>query len=112
MRVTERNKWVVGVVVSGLVAGVANATPSTTYWTPMTMDIQPCRVLHIGVDDYFTVFKKASAGGGSFPTDAGLTIGVLPFERFQMRACRREPHQRDPGGLGRPAVLQCEGGDA
>ena len=84
MRVTERKKWVVGVVVSGLVAGAANATPSTTYWTPMTMDIQPYKVLHIGVDDYFTVFKKASAGGGSFPTDAGLTIGVLPFERFQM----------------------------
>ncbi len=67
-----------------LMAGVAHATPSTTYWTPMTVDIQPYGVLHIGVDNYFTVFRKAAAGGGSFPTDFGLTMGVLPFEKVQM----------------------------
>ncbi len=67
-----------------LLAGIANATPSTTYWTPMTMDIQPYGVLHIGVDNYFTVFKKAEKGGSSFPTDVGLTMGVLPFEKIQM----------------------------
>lgn len=65
-------------------AGVAHATPSTTYWTPMTVDIQPYGVLHIGVDNYFTVFRKAADGGGSFPTDFGLTMGVLPFEKVQM----------------------------
>lgn len=65
-------------------SGIAHATPSTTYWTPMTVDIQPYGVLHIGVDNYFTVFRKAADGGGSFPTDAGLTIGVLPFEKVQM----------------------------
>ena len=67
-----------------LMAGVAHATPSTTYWTPMTVDIQPYGVLHIGVDNYFTVFRKAADGGGSFPTDFGLTMGVLPFEKVQM----------------------------
>ena len=65
-------------------AGVALATPSTTYWTPATTDIQPYGVLHIGVDNYFTVFRKAKNGGGSFPTDFGLTLGVLPFEKLQM----------------------------
>ena len=65
-------------------AGTVHATPSTTYWTPMTMDIQPYGVLHLGVDNYFTVFRKASKGSGDFPTDAGLTIGVLPFEKIQM----------------------------
>lgn len=64
-----------------LMAGIAHATPSTTYWTPMTMDIQPYGVLHIGVDNYFTVFRK---NGGSFPTDFGLTVGVLPFDKLQM----------------------------
>lgn len=65
-------------------SGIAHATPSTTYWTPMTVDIQPYGVLHIGVDNYFTVFRKAADGGGSFPTDFGLTMGVLPFEKVQM----------------------------
>jgi len=67
-----------------LTAGITYATPSTTYWTPMTMDIQPYGVLHIGVDNYFTVFRKAANGGGSFPMDFGLTMGVLPFEKLQM----------------------------
>lgn len=67
-----------------LLNGVAFATPSTTYWTPATTDIQPFGILHIGVDNYFTVFKKAKNGGSSFATDVGLTIGVLPFEKLQM----------------------------
>src|SRR5262245_21194478 len=64
--------------------GAALATPSTTYWTPMTLDIQSYGVLHWGVDNFFTTFRKASNGSGDFPTDAGLTVGVLPFEKFQM----------------------------
>jgi len=67
-----------------LVSGIAHATPSTTYWTPMTPDIQSYGVLHIGVDNYFTVFRKESKGGGSFPMDGGLTLGVLPFDKLQM----------------------------
>lgn len=71
-------------VLTIILSGVAQATPSSTFWVPMTPDIQSYGVLHIGVDNYFTVFKKASDGAGSFPTDAGLTIGILPFEKFQM----------------------------
>jgi hypothetical protein len=62
----------------------AGATPSTTYWTPMTVDIQPYGVWHTGVDNYFTVLRKAGDGGGAFPTDVGFTIGVLPFEKLKM----------------------------
>lgn len=75
---------VMNLVLFALLSGVALATPSTTYWTPMTPDIQSYGVLHIGVDNYFTVDKKASDGGSSFPTDVGLTMGVLPFEKIQM----------------------------
>ena len=67
-----------------LMAEVAQATPSTTYWTPATTDIQPYGVLHIGVDNYFTVFRQGKDGGGSLPTDVGLTMGVLPFAKLQM----------------------------
>lgn len=66
--------------------GSAMATPSTTYWTPMTLDIQSYKVVHLGIDNYFTVDKpKTDAGAvNSFPTDVGLTVGVLPFEKIQM----------------------------
>jgi hypothetical protein len=65
-------------------AKIGIATPSTTYWTPATTDIQPYGVLHLGVDNYFTIFKEAEDGGSALPTDAGLTIGILPFESLQM----------------------------
>jgi len=66
-----------------LFAGFAHATLSTTYWTPMTHDIQGYRILHVGVDSYFTAFRKSADGSGSFPTDSGFTIGVLPFTKLQ-----------------------------
>ncbi|OFX16765.1 MAG: hypothetical protein A2Z18_01535 [Armatimonadetes bacterium RBG_16_58_9] len=55
-------------------AGSAFATPSTTYWTPCTIDIQPAGVVHLGVDDYFAV--GATSAVGQFPTDVGLTFGA------------------------------------
>ena len=79
------------------VSGTASATPSTTYWTPATSDIQPFNVWHIGVDNYFRLYQSstdtnnlapsntnAPARLDGFPTDVGLTVGVLPFEKFQM----------------------------
>jgi hypothetical protein len=49
------------------------------------MDIQPYGVFHIGVDNYTTIGKKGLASGGSmFPTDFGITVGILPFEKIKM----------------------------
>lgn len=83
-----RKKWlVVGLAVLLtfiFMTGIVQATPSTTYWTPATTDIQPYGVLHIGVDNYFTVFRKLGNGGGALATDVGLTMGVLPFEKLQL----------------------------
>lgn len=70
-------------LATGLLGVSAWATPSTTYWTPDTTDIQGYKVLHLGIDDYFTLFRKTENGGGGFPTDVGLTLGVLPFEKLQ-----------------------------
>lgn len=72
------------ILSAGVFAATAHATPSTTYWTPATTDIQPYGVWHITYDSYFTVFRKADKGAGDFPTDVGLTVGVLPFEKLQM----------------------------
>ncbi len=65
-------------------AGPAGATASSTLWTNMTPDIQSFGVIHLGVDNYTTVGRKLTRGGGDFPTDFGLTVGVLPLEKLQM----------------------------
>jgi len=79
-----RTATLVSVTTLVFSTGAAHATSSSTVWTPMTLDIQSYGVLHWGVDNYFTTFRKASNGAGDFPTDAGLTVGVLPFEKLQM----------------------------
>lgn len=61
---------------------LAQATPSTTFWTPATTDVQSYKVVHIGIDNYFTLGRKNDRG--SLPTDIGLTVGVLPYEKIQM----------------------------
>lgn len=70
------------------VSGTASATPSTTYWTPATSDVQPFNVWHIGVDNYFRLSRTqeelANGQFDSFPTDVGITVGVLPFEKLNM----------------------------
>jgi hypothetical protein len=71
--------------IVAMACGSAMATPSTTFWTPMTLDIQSYKVVHLGIDNYFTVDKQASSGNQmAFPTDVQATVGVLPFEKLQM----------------------------
>lgn len=81
MRIPLIHKITAGLL---LASGVAMATPSTTCWTPAATDIQPFGIVHLGVDTYTTVFEKSADGGGDFPADYGLTVGVLPFNRVQM----------------------------
>ena len=59
-----------------LSAQTAWATPSTVFWTPATTYIQPFLLPHITFDTYFN--DKAA-----YPMDLGLTMGILPFEKFQ-----------------------------
>ncbi|MDI6732225.1 MAG: hypothetical protein QME05_06670 [Candidatus Margulisbacteria bacterium] len=57
-------------------ATMALATPSTQIWNPST-DIQATGVMHFGIDNYFTLVGPA-AGGYAYPTDVGLTYGLVP----------------------------------
>jgi len=68
----------------GATAAAARATSSSTIWTNMTPDIQAFGVVHLGVDNYFTLGRTVADGAGDFPTDVGLTVGILPFEELQM----------------------------
>src|SRR3990172_6139371 len=88
MRPTGRIRRTTGIAIAAallcaVLGGTAGATPSTTYWTPATTDIQGYGIPHITYDTYFTVFKKGEKKG-DFPTDVGLTIGVLPYEKVQL----------------------------
>lgn len=77
--------WMILLFVSA--GGMAHATPSTTYWTPAIIDIQSFGVVHAGVDNYFSAGKNSQIENNpvtAFPTDMGLTMGVLPFEKIQM----------------------------
>lgn len=72
------SKLSIGWSVFFLVAlsGVGLATPSTNIWNPST-DIQAAGIVHLGIDNYFTLDGPAQ-GGYAFPTDTGLTYGVFP----------------------------------
>lgn len=73
------------VLLFGGTALRAGATPSSTYWTPCTIDIQAYKVGHITYDNYTTLGKNGPARGGqAFPNDLGLTAGVLPWDKLQM----------------------------
>jgi len=57
------------------------STPSTQIWIPST-DFQKWKTMHLGLDNYIRTDKiNGIRGAGMF--DAGLTTGLLPFEKFQ-----------------------------
>jgi len=61
-----------------LASSFAYATPSTIIWIP-SVDFQGYKSFHLGIDNYAYDFKSGKAGSGTaFPTDLGLTVGVLP----------------------------------
>lgn len=74
--------FILVIIVSSVIDSLAFATPSTQIWIPST-DIQPYKKVHFGLDTYI---KTASQDGFTEPTvtNLGLTVGVLPFEKFQM----------------------------
>jgi hypothetical protein len=77
----KRTTILFALVFSG--STLIHATPSTIIWIP-SVDIQPYSVFHLGIDNYFTLFKKGIGEGGvAFPIDIGLTTGILPISEIQ-----------------------------
>ena len=58
------------------------ATPSTIVWIP-SVDFQGFNSWHFGIDNYIRAQKETSGVRGSGIYDAGLTVGILPFKKFQ-----------------------------
>jgi hypothetical protein len=65
-----------------LISGTALATPSTQIWIPST-DVQAFETLHIGIDDYVRTEKNPDGTYSPIAYDAGLTAGILPFDKIQ-----------------------------
>lgn len=61
------------------------ATPSTHIWAPST-DVQAYGVGHITGDFYIPAEKDAADNRPSTITNTGLTVGILPFEKFNVEA--------------------------
>lgn len=75
---------VTGILLTGA-ATAGLATPSTQIWIPST-DVQPFNVWHLGLDNYFRATDNGRFTPGSRDPnvyDAGLTVGVLPFEKVK-----------------------------
>jgi hypothetical protein len=67
-------------ILASFLIGVSciQATPSTIIWIP-SVDFQGYKSFHLGIDNYAYDFKSGKPGsGGAFPTDLGLTVGILP----------------------------------
>ena len=82
------------------------ATGSGIVWIPST-DVQPFKIVRLGIDNYFTIFKKgAEHGGMALPTDMGLTIGLLPFSFFNIEVgCDLMEPQDSPWSLNAKAGI-------
>jgi hypothetical protein len=64
-----------------LTVNVTRATPSTIIWIP-SVDFQGFNSWHLGIDNYIrTQSDNGVRGAGMY--DAGITVGVLPFKKFQ-----------------------------
>jgi hypothetical protein len=61
------------------------ATPSTHIWAPST-DIQPFGIFHITGDMYLPTEMDSAGNRPDAITDEGLTVGLLPFEKFNIEA--------------------------
>ncbi len=76
-----KNITLVSVIVFLFTTGVSFATPSTQIWSPST-DIQAYKVWHLGLDNYIRTTKTGAVTNNVY--DAGLTVGVLPFDKIQL----------------------------
>jgi hypothetical protein len=60
---------------------VTKATPSTIIWIP-SVDFQGFNSWHLGIDNYIRAQKDNGVRGAGM-YDLGVTVGVLPFKKFQ-----------------------------
>jgi hypothetical protein len=73
--------FVLAIVWQTIWAASAHATASTHIWAPST-DVQAFKKLHLTADFYIPTEKNSDGSRANTITNAGLTIGILPFKKF------------------------------
>ena len=68
-------------MIMALACGTASATPSTQIWIPST-DVKGFGEVNIGIDNYIRFSDSENAGPNYY--DVGVTVGVLPLEKFKL----------------------------
>lgn len=70
-----------------MASSAAMATPSTQIWIPST-DVKGFKEIHIDIDNYTRFSSKAdpATGVGANTYDVGVTVGILPLEKFKIEA--------------------------
>jgi hypothetical protein len=72
------------ILVVFALTSTAGATATTHIWGPST-DVQPFKKIHITADMYLpTEDSKATNAPVPTVTNVGLTVGVLPFEKYNL----------------------------
>jgi len=64
-----------------LASGSALATPSTQIWIPST-DVKGFKDIHIDIDNYARFSSSDGAGVNTY--DVGVTVGIMPLEKFKV----------------------------
>jgi len=64
------------------VSNLASGTGSTQIWIPST-DFQKFKTVHLGIDNFIRVKNQEDGTRGAGVYDLGLTMGILPWEKFQ-----------------------------
>ena len=73
--------WVLLILTQLGIAPRAFATATTLIWAPST-DVQPYKKWHVTADFYVPTESNADGSRANTITNAGLTVGVLPFEKL------------------------------
>jgi hypothetical protein len=73
--------FLIFLVLVSIASQLVYSTPSTQIWI-LSTDFQKWKTMHLGLDNYIRTSNiNGVRGAGIF--DAGLTTGLLPFEKFQ-----------------------------
>jgi len=71
----------VAAALVAMASSSALATPSTQIWIPST-DVKGFKEVNISIDNYTRFSSNADAGANTY--DVGVTVGILPLEKFKV----------------------------
>jgi len=96
-------------VLVAMASGSAMATFSGQIWIPST-DVKGFKEVNVSIDNYIRFSSAADAGANTY--DAGVTVGILPLEKFKLEVGVDYMTDNKAGGLAaqHPIYFNFKGG--